>query len=639
MHKYLPVILLAIYALPTTAQLPSYTLPAVTVTATNSNQKPSITGRNIVTIPGSLIQQLAVNSIDELLRYTAGIESQQRGIQGAQNDLLIRGGTFQQVLVLIDGVRLNDGLTGHFNSNIPIHPNEIDHIEILKGPASAVWGADAVGGVIHILTKAFVQKQNKNTQKVQLGVQLGAYNQTNTNAYASKQQGKLYGAIGAYSNTATGNQLRGTTNYYKLHTVQASGSVLLGNHWSMALKSAVDYRSFNAQNYYTTFKSDTASETVNSFFNHIQLKRTSTKSSFTTDLSYKTLSDEFQYNPSNIPNLNKTKQLLLQANYVGTIDANTEYITGIQLAQRRIASNDRGNHSTFTTGVWFMLKHVLPNHLYLNESIRVDNNPNYGTVLTPQVNIAYNPSKYTIRASYAQGIRDADFTERYNNYCKAIVTGGRIGNPNLKAENTWNLELGADYAPNVSTKISTTAFYRKQSNMIDYVSTPYALMPRKVNLVPTGSYALALNIANVRTHGAELDVMHSKQLSSISNLLTTCNLTYVVSNTGSATPSLYISAHATWVGNIAVVYTIKQWNIALNGVYKARPTQVASAIDATISKDYFMANTKINYVVKKYNTALYLQVHNMLNRNYTDVLGAILPGRIWSGGLLMQLSK
>src|SRR5664279_780925 len=72
-------------------------------------------GRNILIIPGSEFIKHAALSLDELLRYLPGIEVQSRGAFGVQSDLSIRGGTFSQVLVLIDGVRLNDPLTGHFN--------------------------------------------------------------------------------------------------------------------------------------------------------------------------------------------------------------------------------------------------------------------------------------------------------------------------------------------------------------------------------------------------------------------------------------------------------------------------------------------------------------------------------------------
>ena len=134
-------------------------LDPVTVTSSLTPVNTSKTGRNIIIIKGDRFNSLPVNSLDELLRYVPGIEIQSRGPMGAQSDIVMRGGTFQQVLVILDGIRLNDPVTGHFNSYIPIAPAEIDRIEILKGASSALYGSEAVGGVIHIITKSFAAKK------------------------------------------------------------------------------------------------------------------------------------------------------------------------------------------------------------------------------------------------------------------------------------------------------------------------------------------------------------------------------------------------------------------------------------------------------------------------------------------------
>ena len=140
-------------------------LNPVTVTATLQPVTVSQTGRNLIIIDGARFQTLPVQSLDELLRYVPGVEVQARGPMGAQSDLVLRGGTFQQVLVVLDGLRLNDPITGHFTSYIPIAPAEIERIEILKGASSALYGSDAVGGVVHIITKTFAAKKSMGNRK------------------------------------------------------------------------------------------------------------------------------------------------------------------------------------------------------------------------------------------------------------------------------------------------------------------------------------------------------------------------------------------------------------------------------------------------------------------------------------------
>jgi vitamin B12 transporter len=608
----------------------------VSVTATNSTQKNVQTGRNIVVIQGELFNKLPINSVDELLRYVAGVEVQQRGVQGSQSDILIRGGTFQQVLVLIDGIRLNDPLTGHFNGNIPIHPADIERVEILKGPASAVWGADAVGGVIHFITKAF-NKKKYDAKKMQIGFQLGELGLLQANLYAQKQTKNAFYSVGILSNNAVGHQLRGTTGSFNNNTIHVSTQQLLKDNWRLSFKSVLDYRSFNAQNFYTTFKSDTAKEDVNTFFNHIQLQKSWNNQSFSTDLAFKTLSDEFQFNNVGAPNLNKTRQLIYQLNYSNKLDDNTNFVTGVQLMNRTISSNDRGNHQIFNFGTWFIMKHQFKNNLFINEGVRVDYNQNYGTVLVPQINIAYNPNKFNFRASYAQGIRDADFTERFNNYNKALVTSGSIGNPDLKTEKTWNAEVGVDCIAKNNVKISSTLFYRNQNNLIDFAVTSYANMPRKVNLIPTGTYALATNLSNVKTYGAELDVQYKKVINTKHSILFNYNLSRFKSESDAAVVSFYIIGHANWLSNFNAIYSINNFSIAINGLFKARTARNAAPINATVSKDYFTLNSKLNYSFYNKKVNVYLQGVNIFDKKYSDILGAVMPGRWISGGLQMQI--
>ena len=118
-------------------------LDPVTITTSINPEKASQTGRSLLVIKGERFANLPIHSVDELLRYLPGIEVQARGPMGAQSDIVIRGGTFQQVLILIDGLRLNDPNSGHFGSYYPISPAEIDRIEVLKGASSAVYGSEA----------------------------------------------------------------------------------------------------------------------------------------------------------------------------------------------------------------------------------------------------------------------------------------------------------------------------------------------------------------------------------------------------------------------------------------------------------------------------------------------------------------
>src|SRR4028119_932631 len=185
-------------------------LDPVTITASLTPVSASATGRNILVIKEDQFSKVPVHSLDELLRYLPGIEVQMRGPMGAQSDIVLRGGTFQQVLVIVDGMRINDPNTGHFNSYIPIAPPEIERIEVLKGASSAIYGSEAVGGVIHIITKSFAVKQSDKKAVLSVQGAAGEYDLYNLNAGAEISTSKTFASLGGMINSSDGQLQRGT---------------------------------------------------------------------------------------------------------------------------------------------------------------------------------------------------------------------------------------------------------------------------------------------------------------------------------------------------------------------------------------------------------------------------------------------
>ncbi|MBK7291711.1 MAG: TonB-dependent receptor [Chitinophagaceae bacterium] len=210
-------------------------LSNITITASLLEQQQKETGRNITTIKGETFYSLPVNSIDELLRYIPGIEVQQRGPQGAQSNIILRGGTFQQVLVIIDGVKLNDPITGHFNSYVPIHPSEIERIEVLKGAASAIYGSEAVGGVINIITKTFAGKISNN-KKLRTNLTVGENNLLNAGTHFQYAKNNSSFSAGVNTNNAKGEQLRGTSGFFHLTTASIAFSHQFKKDWRASIR-------------------------------------------------------------------------------------------------------------------------------------------------------------------------------------------------------------------------------------------------------------------------------------------------------------------------------------------------------------------------------------------------------------------
>ncbi|MBS4063712.1 MAG: TonB-dependent receptor [Chitinophagaceae bacterium] len=642
MSRYLVMIICTCFTLTGFAQEENKDekeLDPITITGTLTPSIISKTGRNIIVVKGDQLNKLPVQSIDELIRYIPGVEVQSRGPMGAQSNITIRGGTFQQVLIILDGIRLNDPLTGHFNSYIPIAPSEIERIEILKGASSAVYGTEAVGGVVHIITKTFASRNQKNGGFGNAQLTLGEYGLVNLQAGGGFHKNKTTGSVGMITNNAKGQPLRGAKGYFNLTTLSASLKQEIGKSWSIAYRFGLDDRNFNAQNFYTARLTDTATEYVNSTWNHLKTEFRKNKHFVSLDLGSKKTLDEYRFNKSLNPNVNNStlQQALLIYNY--KVNDNSTITAGSQYINRKITSNDRGDHEVATAGFFGLLSTKIGKALFLNPGVRVDWNERSGWELLPQINANYRYEGFLFRAGVGRTGRDADFTERFNNYQRSNVPGGnRIGNPDLMSETSISYEFGVDYFLGKNFKIGTTWFERFHEDLIDYVRTPYANMPRQVNLVPGASYDLAKNISKVNTTGIETDIQYNQSFGTAHNINAGIGFIWMRSRSSDTIPSLYVSNHAKEFINFFAGYRYKSIGISVNGLFKERNPQTPVAGIVPLSRTYFLLNLRADvYAGKQQNVAFFIQADNLFDKNYSDILGSVMPGRWIMTGIKVNL--
>jgi iron complex outermembrane receptor protein len=613
-------------------------LDPITVTASLTPLSASRTGRNIIIIKGDLLTRMPVNSIDELIRFIPGVEVQSRGPMGTQSNITIRGGTFQQVLIILDGIRLNDPLTGHFNSYIPISPSEIDRIEILKGASSALYGSEAVGGVVHIITKTFARKKNKDGHKINAQFTAGEYGLTNVQAGGFFHKNKTSGSIGVLSNHANGQQLRGVKGYFDLTTFSASLKQELGKNWSVGYRLGIDNRDFNAQNFYTQFLSDTATENVKSTWHHLKTEYQKNKHHFSLDLGLKKTTDQYRFNKLSNPNINNSNLNQVLALYDYQINENSIITGGTQFINRKIISNDRGDHEVNSVGVFVILNQKAAKGLQINPAFRVDWNSRSGYEILPQLNVNYRYSDFLFRAGIGRTSRDADFTERFNNYNRTNVpSNSRIGNPDLSAETSLSYEFGVEYFLSSNIKIATTVFERYHKKLIDWVRTPYANIPRKDNLIPGGVYNLASNIDKVNTTGVETDIQYNYSFAQKHTLSGGIGTIWMQSLSSDTIPSLYVSNHAKGFLNFFMNYRYKVIGISINGLTKRRNTLKPVNGLVPLSASYFLLNMRVDANLAKDKCIIFLQADNLFNTSYSDILGSVMPSRWLMGGVKINL--
>jgi iron complex outermembrane receptor protein len=109
--------------------------------------------RSVATITGDDIETSSYTAVQDIIGGLGAIDLRRRAPEGVQADVTIRGSTFEQSQVLLDGIKMNDPQTGHHNMDIPITKFDLERIDILKGPGSSAYGANAFGGIIHFVTR------------------------------------------------------------------------------------------------------------------------------------------------------------------------------------------------------------------------------------------------------------------------------------------------------------------------------------------------------------------------------------------------------------------------------------------------------------------------------------------------------
>ena len=173
----------------------SYELEEVEVTGTRVPLTEMESAKMVTVLSRADIQAAAVQSINDLLKYAVGVDVRQRGAFGIQTDISVRGGTFDQVTILLNGVNITNPQTGHHSAEFPVSMNDVERIEVLEGPAARVFGTSAFTGAINVVTR--------NDKQSHISANLG------TGWYGAFEGGaRVNYTKGAFSNQVSGNYSR-----------------------------------------------------------------------------------------------------------------------------------------------------------------------------------------------------------------------------------------------------------------------------------------------------------------------------------------------------------------------------------------------------------------------------------------------
>lgn len=548
------------------------------------------------------IKSIPANNVVDLLKHISGVDLRTRGTEGAQADISIRGGSFEQTLVLIDGVKLINPQTGHHNLNIPVSIDNIERIEILKGQGARIFGANAFSGAVNIITR----KDRTNSISASLiGGENGLYE---------------YGLSGSIKTGSISNNIsysKKKSDGYRHNTNFNMQSFSIGQNYSLGenqfnfLYGYID-KSFGANSFYSDRFPNQYERTLTRIVN-ITAEIPVWNMSFSPKLYYRNSFDDFKLDylrPGWNQNIHRTESFggEVQASFNTSIG--TTYFGG-EFGKDEIRSSNLGIHSRDKFGLYAEQKILPTSNISLSAGLFAYNYSSIGWKFWPGLDVSYNLNDETkIFASVGKAFRLPTFTELF------YVSPANMGNPNLLYEQTTNYEIGFSYRQNYLAA-SGSIFQKEGTNLIDWVRAK-----------PTDPWRVA-NVSNLSSVGTEINVeLNTKKLLP-SSPISTVNLSYVylTSNRKAGSfESKYLLDHLRHQLNISfsndLVFGIKQtWTLR----YEERENVTSHIIvDSQISKQIALFD-------------FFLRVTNLFNKTYYDIPGVILPGRWISAGMKFKI--
>lgn len=586
-------------------------------------------GSTIQVIDTAQTKILPIRSVNEALSYVPGLDLRQRGGQGIQGDLSIRGGTFEQNLILINGFKLIDPQTGHHALNLPVLLTNIEKIEVYKGSGTRMFGQNAMTGAVNFVTQA------KDKQSVNMQLFAGDFGGVGTQVTVGAPIGKLRQSISAAYDKSNGHWSNSdhTNQQYFYDAALPVGK----KHIFRALVGYTD-RTFGANGYYTSSFPEQWESTQMAIAG-LSHQTTWNKLKLLSKVSLRTHKDEFRlkrFDPSFYTNKHWSEVITFEE----TGKVNTKWgETGFgaeyrleKLSSSNLGERDRNYISGFIdhSVKLFDTKLILVGNVhYFNLTM----NGNTYEKLLPGFEFSYKPiNDLKFFGNIGKSYRAPSYTELF------YQDPANVGNPNLQPEYATNAELGATFSKtwgNVdmdknekwkSRLIIDAAVYRRNtSNMIDWIKNPtISADPWK-----------PVNLSSVIFTGIESNISYQRNGNGII-MLREIAVGYNFTDASHQFTDLLMQTQSRYafsglrnqlIGRISMQVT--KW-VSVSAAYRG--------IDRVGRNSYSLVDAKIS-VNPNRTISLFLEGNNLLNTDYIEAGFVQMPGRWLKVGMTLQFNE
>jgi outer membrane cobalamin receptor len=539
--------------------------------------------RTVHVIDRRQIEKLPILSVADLLSYAAGLDLQSRGPFGVQADLSLRGSDFSQVLVLVDGVRINDSQTAHHNADFPVQLQDVERVEILLGPGSSVHGADAVGGAINIITISGGGQGSARFSLGQHGLQEAAFRLPFRSAGATQVI------------SASAIQSSGFASDRDFETFTLSSKTEWGETASLSLAHAG--KEFGAAGFYGPSPSrEWTGQTLAAFRSRLYWNP---KRDVTVGSHYRTHRDRFIWDirhPEILENHHRTHSAGLQLKGRLILGEQGSLSLGGETGADWIESTNLGRHRFVRNSLFGEAQWKRGQTAVISSGLRYDHYSRFGSAFSPGASGAiWLSPRIRLRSSAGQAFRVPTFTELY--YRDPRHEGAR----ELFPERAWGAEAASDWLPNSGWMGSLVLSTRREKNVIDWVR------------VSDSDKWVSTNIRERSTQGVELHLQHFRD----PGLFVELQYGFLSSRAPSvgllSKYALDFARHSwTAAGTLALPFGL---NVGQRAAHRRRSD----------GRGYWVFDARVS---RRFGQIL-LRVDgsNMLNRQYQAVRGVDMPGR------------
>lgn len=407
--------------------------------------------RGVEVVTAEQIRALPARTVAEVLEWALAVDVMPRS--PALADVAVRGGTFEQVLVMVDGVRASDAQTGHFDLNLSVPLDQVERIEIVRGPASALYGADAVGGVIHVVTR-------REGGAARARVQAGTWNTRSAALSYAAMLGRARADVGGEWQRSGGHRA-GTD--YEMGSGRIALSFPLGPY-TVNTDAGHARRDFGADGFYSPAPSYEETRTTTGTL----ALRAAPDARFAVEptFSVRRHGDDFILRRAD-PAFYRNQHTNLR--WGGEVMARWRAADALRVAggaewfSDELESARLGDRAEQRAAALLEVAAGSVGRASATAGLRADRHERYGTEWSPSVAAAWWPvQRVRLRASAGRAFRAPTWTERY------YSDPSNVGDPDLNPERSWSAEVGASAFVARGARVGIAGFVRHADQLIDW---------------------------------------------------------------------------------------------------------------------------------------------------------------------------